>query len=376
MKIAIDISQIVYGTGVSNYTQNLVEALLKIDKKNEYLVFGTSLRKFSKLTLFKNKLSFATNVHFKFYRFPIRIFEILFNFLHFIPIEKFIGEFDVLHTSDWIEPKTANKNTKKITTIHDMVPFLFPTTLPKRIITNHKRKIVLVKKETDVIICPSQTTKEDIIKFMAVDPSKIKVVQEAASSIFRPQSEETTSSVLEKYKIKMPFILSVGTQEPRKNIHTLIDAFELLSKDYKDICLVLTGKKGWGQVIEVVPNVIQTGYVSDSDLAALYASCKVFAYPSLYEGFGLPVIEAMACGAPVVTTNNSAMSEIAKDAAILVDPRSEAQIKKAFELILNLETSDYQKMVRASLDRARQFTWAKSAKETLKIYTDVFEGTK
>lgn len=376
MKIAIDISQIVYGTGVSTYTQNLTEALLKIDTKNEYLLFGTSLRQYSKLISIKKKFSTAANIQFKFYRFPIRIFELIFNVVHFLPIEKLIGEVDILHTSDWIEPRVANKNTKKVTTVHDMVPFLFPATLPKRILSNHKRKINLVKSETDVIICPSKTTKEDIVKFLAVDPAKIKVVQEAASSIFHPHSDESTRSVLAKYKIKMPFILSVGTQEPRKNIHTLIDAFELLSKDYKDVCLVLTGKKGWGQVVEVVPNVIQTGYIPDTDLAALYASCKVFAYPSLYEGFGLPVIEAMACGAPVVTTNNSAMSEIAKEAAILVDPRNEMQIKKAFELVLNLETSDYQKMVRASLDRARQFTWAKSAKETLKIYTDVFEEAK
>lgn len=369
MKIAIDISQSVHGTGVSKYTENLVESLLKIDNKNEYLLFGTSLRGYSKLKKLRQKLSIYHNVNFKFFILPIRIFEILFNWLRIIPINLILGDIDVLHTSDWIEPKVTS-STKKVTTVHDMVPYLFPATLPNRILRNHKRKLKAVKTESKLIITPSSTTKDDVEKLLGIEAEKLKVIPEAASYAFRPQSDEKIKSVLSKYKIKNPYILSVSTREPRKNISTLIDAFEKLSRDFQNINLVLTGKKGWGQAIEIIPNVIETGYVTDEELICLYAGCKVFVYPSLYEGFGLPIIEAMACGAPIIASNNSSIIETAKDAAILVEPRSDVQIKKAIELVLNLETDDYQKMVRASLDRARQYSWAKAAKETLKVYEE------
>jgi len=107
------------------------------------------------------------------------------------------------------------------------------------------------------------------------------------------------------------------------------------------------------------------------DLVALYSGCRVFVYPSLYEGFGLPILEAMACGAPVITSNNSSMAEIAKDAAILVDPRSESQLKRAIEMVLDLNLENYQKMVRASLDRARLYSWNKTARQTLEVYEEV-----
>ena len=181
--------------------------------------------------------------------------------------------------------------------------------------------------------------------------------------------------ILEKYKIKRPFIFSVATQEPRKNIQRLLDVFEKISasRNYRDnkIQLVLSGKFGWGEGLRSTENVVWTEYIPTKDLVALYAACRVFIYPSLYEGFGLPILEAMACGAPVITSKNSSMAEIAKDTAILVDPRNEGQIKKALEMVLELKLNDYQKMVNASLTRARKFSWSKTAKETLKIYKDL-----
>jgi len=376
VKIAIDISQIVYKTGVSRYTEQLVENLIKIDGKNKYLLFGTSLRQIAYLKNFQKKFLSTENVAFKIYPFPIIIFEILFNRLRLIPIEKLIGSFDILHTSDWIEPKVSSKNVKKITTIHDMVTYLFPATLPKRVLVNQKKRMALVKKESDQIITVSETTKQDVVKFLEVPEEDVKVIYSAAASNFKPQSEENIDRVKEKFKIKTPFILSVGTQEPRKNIPRLIDAFEKINKENQNITLVLVGKYGWGPSIDPVPNVIQTGFVTEDELTSLYAACRVFVYPSLYEGFGLPILEAMACGAPVVTSNNSAMAEIGKDVAILVDPRNEAQMTKAINFILNLETDNYQKMVRASLDRARKYSWAKTAKETLLVYRHLYESAE
>ncbi|HSX18649.1 MAG TPA: glycosyltransferase family 1 protein [Candidatus Saccharimonadales bacterium] len=375
MKIAIDVSQIVYGTGVSNYIKNLVENLLKIDQENQYILFGSSLRSYSKLGEFAAGLNQYKNVEFKFIHFPPTILEPLMNTLRIVPIEKFIGEVDIFHSSDWTQPKVKSQDTKKVTTIHDMVPFLFPSSTHKKILSTFKRKMDIVKKDVDMILADSQSTKEDVIKFLQIDEEKIHVVYLAPSEEFKPQDDEKVKTVLEKYKIKKPYILSVATQEPRKNIQKLLDVFEQIVKERPEYHLVLSGKYGWGPGFHSPENVIWTGYVPNEDLIALYTGCRVFAYPSLYEGFGLPVLEAMACGAPVVTSNNSSMLEIAKDAAILVDPRSSGQMKKAMEMVLDLNMENYQRMSRASVERARRFTWQKTAKDTLRAYEDLVKNT-
>ncbi|HCE30637.1 MAG: Glycosyl transferase group 1 [Candidatus Curtissbacteria bacterium GW2011_GWA1_40_47] len=378
MKIGIDISQIVYGTGVSNYTKQLVEALLKIDRKNQYILFGSSLRLNKKLTGFKKQLSQYKNVEFKITHYPPFLLAFLWNKLHIFPIEKFLGEVDVFHSSDWTQPPVRSQRTKKVTTVHDMIAYLFPSSSHPKIVSNQKRRLKIVKAEVDAIITDSETTKEDLVKFLEIPQEKVTVVYLASSVIFKPQDDDKVKEVLEKYKIKKPYILSVATWEPRKNIQKLVDVFEKIQKENPNLSLVLTGKHGWGQDPSFKDNdrIVSTGFIPRDDLTALYSGCRVFVYPSLYEGFGLPILEAMACGTPVITSNNSSMTEIAKDAAILVDPRSESQIKRAIEMVLNLNLDSYQKMVNASLNRARQYTWIKTAKETLKVYEEVVKSSE
>ena len=376
MKIGIDISQIVYGTGSSKYTENLVSTLLKVDHTNQYVLFGSALRQKKKLDEFKRNLEEYKNVEFKFYSFPPRVFEVIWNALHILPIDKFIGKVDVFHSSDWLQPPIKSSETKKVTTVHDMVVYLFPSSIHPRILSNQKKRLKQVKKEVNLILADSHSTKEDVIKFLQIPEEKIFVVHLAAAYKFKPEQDDRIEEVLQKYKIKKPYILSVATQEPRKNIQKLLDVFETLSQPQKfgkqNLQLVLTGKFGWGEGLRSAENVIWTDYVPDEDLIALYSGCRVFVYPSLYEGFGLPVLEAMACGAPVITSKNSSMAEIARDTAILVDPRSEGQLKKAIEMVLDLKLESYQKMVNASLTRARQFSWSKTAKETLKLYRKLY----
>ncbi|MBI3282461.1 glycosyltransferase family 4 protein [Candidatus Curtissbacteria bacterium] len=374
MRIGIDVSQNIYTTGVSNYTKKLVEHLLKIDRENDYVLFASSLRGKKKTQEFFEILKEFKNVQFKTASIPPTILEPLWNRLHILPIEKFMGEVDIFHSSDWTQPPVKSQKTKKVTTIHDMIPFLFPLSVHPKIVKTFKRKLERVKKEVDLILADSETTKDDVVKFMQIEESKIKVVYLAPSEEFKPQDEDKVKEVLEKYKIKKPFILSVATQEPRKNIQKLLDVFAKIILERPEFHLVLTGKYGWGPGFHSPENVIWTGYVPNEDLISLYSGCRVFVYPSLYEGFGLPILEAMACGVPVVTSNNSSMAEIAKDAAILVDPRSDGQIKKAIDLVLDLNLENYQKMVRASLDRARKYTWTKTAKETLRAYEEVARG--
>ncbi len=371
MKIAFDISQIVYGTGASRYIRQLVEHLVKIDNKNQYILFGASLRQTSKFKKFEKDLEKYPNVQFKIVKLPPSLLEILWNRLHIFPIEIFIGEVDIFHSSDWLEPPVKSPSTKKVTIIHDMIVYLFPSALPKKIVTNQKNKLKWVKKESDLIFTNSETSRQDVIKFLGISPEKVKVISCAAAPCFSPQSEEVINKVLEKYNIKKPYILSVGTQEPRKNISLLLEVFEKIFQDRPKASLVLTGKYGWGKQINTGAKVISTGFVSEVELAALYSGSHVFVYPSLYEGFGLPILEAMACGVPVVTSNNSSMQEIAKDAAILVDPRNKVQLEKALKFVLDLNLDNYQKMVRASLDRARKYSWSKTAKETLQVFREI-----
>jgi glycosyltransferase involved in cell wall biosynthesis len=375
MKIGIDISQIVYGTGVSVYTQNLVENLLKIDNKNEYIFFGASLRSKNKLKKFEKRIKKYKNAQIKLISIPPSVLEILWNRLRIFPLEKFIGKVDIFHSSDWTQPPIKYSETKKITTVHDMVPYLFPKSVHKKIINTQKRRLKIVKNEVDKIIADSNTTKEDLVKFLEIEKDKIKVVYLAPPSKFKPQSDEKITEVLKKYKIKKPYILSVATQEPRKNIQKVLKVFGEIQEKYPDLSLVLSGKYGWGTNLStskqgfLYPEKIAwTGYVPEEDLISLYSGCRVFVYPSFYEGFGLPILEAMACGAPVITSNNSSMAEIAKDAAILIDPRSKSQLKKAIGLILSLNMENYQKIVKASMERAKQYSWKKTAQETLEIY--------
>ncbi len=373
MKIGIDVSQVVYGTGVSNYTAYLVENLVKIDTKNKYVLFGSSLRDGKKLKEFTAQFEGNPNVEVKLFHFPPLLLDLLWNKLHVFPIEKLIGEVDIFHSSDWLQPPLASPNTKKVTTVHDMVAYLFPSSTHPKILKTQKRRLARVKEEVDVIIADSQATKEDVVKFLEVDEAKVYVIYLAPSTDFKPQDDDKVNEVLAKYKIKKPYILSVATQEPRKNIQKLLDVFNLIGSRRDQFSLVLTGKYGWGPGFHTSENVNWTGYVPKEDLIALYSGCRVFVYPSLYEGFGLPILEAMACGAPTVTSNNSSMAEIAKDAAILVDPRSEPQLTRAIEMVLDLNLENYQKMVRASMDRARRYTWARTARQTLDVYEDLYK---
>src|SRR3990167_6763721 len=159
MKIAVDVSQSVYGTGVTSYTKNLVKALLKIDKKNDYLLIGYSLRLGSELKKFEAELKPYKNFKFKFFPVPITLAGIFFNRIRLYPLDKLIGPVDIFHSSDWIQPPIKSKTTKKVTTVHDMVPFLFENSTHPKIINAQKRRLDLVKNEIDVVLADSKTTK-------------------------------------------------------------------------------------------------------------------------------------------------------------------------------------------------------------------------
>lgn len=366
MKIGIDISQIVYsGTGVATYTKNLVEKLVEVDKKNKYILFGSSLRQQKALKSFMPRTKHVV------IPLPPTVLEPLWNRLHFLPIETFIGKTDVFHTSDWSEPPTK---APKVTTIHDLVVYKFPGSSHSRIIAAQKRKLEWVKREEKAIIAVSQSTKKDVMEVLGIPQERIKVVYEAADKsfdIYETKSEkeriEMEASVREKYDLKKKFVLAVGTREPRRNLERLIKAFEKI-KD-RETELVIVGNRGWGKAMKGDVRVL--GYVSQEDLPLLYGCAQAFAHVSLYEGFGIPILEALKCGCPVVASNISSMPEVGGKAAIYTDPLSISDIAEKLEYLMNLTGSKRAELLKLGIAQAEKFSWEKAAKETIKIYEEV-----
>lgn len=347
MKIGIDISQIVYGTGVSVYTRELVSNLLQIDKDNQYKLFAGTLRQSKKIKEFSKKA--------KIFPIPPTIADLMWNRLHILSIETLLGEIDVFHSSDWTQPPSS---AFKVTTIHDLAPIKLPKETHPKIVETHKRRLALVRQEVDRVIVPSNSTKIDLIEYGFLD-EKIIVIPEAANLLTRP-SESDKAHVLGKYGIVDQFVLAVGTA-PRKNIARLTKAFGEFTKK-TGMQLVIVG----GDRIQNTENVIYTGYISDEDLTVLFYTAQIFAYPSLYEGFGIPILNAFAAGCPVVASDVSSIPQVAGKAAILVDPMSVDSI----ELGLHKALKNRESLIKLGMQQLKQFSWYKTAKLTLEVYKE------
>lgn len=346
MKIGIDISQIVYGTGVSWYTRNLVDALLKIDKENQYILFGGYFHRLGDLKSQVN--SFRGNFIAKYFPIPPVAADIIWNQLHIVPIDWLIGTVDVFHTSDWAEPPCSYP---KVTTIHDLSPFVFPDSAGKDgirdVLKTQKRKYEWVKKESSKIITPSESTKKDIVKYLNIPTEKIVVIYEAPDAIFKKQADEVVERVKNKYGITGNYAVSVGTSK-RKNLERITRAV--------------------ASIDELRHVVVGLGALqpTSSELAALYSGAEMLVFASLYEGFGLPILEAFACGCPVVTSNISSMPEVAGNAAVLVDPTNEKAITNGIKTAL----ANKEDFVKRGYERIKEFSWEKAAKETLEVYAN------
>jgi len=357
MKIAIDISAVVYETGVSTYTKNLVKHLLKVDNENEYILFGGSLRRKSELKAFIEDLK--GNFTPKLYTIPPTLADLMWNRLHSINIEYFVGKVDIFHSSDWAQPPS---NALKITTIHDLVPLKYPNLSHPKIVSVHTRRFKHIKNEANIILVPSETTKKDLID-LNIPKKKIKVIYEAPDSIFKPSGRDKIKELKNKFRIKGKYLLAVGIT-PRKNVERIIDAFEKVRAGM-NLKLVVIGEPKMR--LEHRRGVVYTGHVEAEDMPAFYSGAEALIYPSLYEGFGLPILDSFACKTPVVTSNIGSMKEIAGDAAVLVDPYSVESIKKGILGALD----NNKKMVTMGSRMLKNYSWDITAKETLNIYNEI-----
>ena len=284
---------------------------------------------------------------------------------------------DVIHDPTGAMP-LALTAAARVVTIHDVIPYVYPQTSTRLDWLIYRLWLPLAARRVDQIITVSEQSQRDIMKHLKVKPEQVKVVPLAADERFWPMETAEIEPILKEYGVERPYILYVGALESRKNLPRLLEAYAQIRRWSTAWRLVIVGARKWkfSPIFETVqrlglePHVTFTGYVADEHLPALYAGADLFAFPSLYEGFGLPVLEAMACGTPVVTSNSSSLPEVAGDAAILVDPYSVQEIAQAMRRIL-ADPELAQDLRERGLARAAQFSWERTARETIAVYEKV-----
>ena len=286
---------------------------------------------------------------------------------------------DVFHGMDHVGIPLIGRTGKYVVTIYDVIPLILPETFTPRHRTIVRCALARVRREAERVIVPSHATKRDVVRHVGLPEDRVVVTPGGCEPRFRPvHSEGALRRVAARYGLPSRYVLAVGTLEPRKNLTALLEAFARLRRGRAidpSLRLVLAGARGWldepifrtVRALGLERAVHFPGFIDDDDLPAVYSGAALFVFPSLYEGFGLPPLEAMACGVPVVTSNVSSMPEVAGDAAVLVDPRDVDGLASAIARVSGDEA------LRASLRaagiaRARQFSWETTARRTLDAY--------
>jgi glycosyltransferase involved in cell wall biosynthesis len=270
------------------------------------------------------------------------------------PAERFLGEFDVLHFTDWMYP--PQRSGVRATTIHDLVPLRFPEWVTPRTRRMHGAKYRNAARTCDLVFCNSHFTAADVRERLGVEPDRIRVAHPGVDDRFEAEGSRAD--------LGRPYILTVATLEPRKNLGALVEAHRLLGDSR---ALALVGAQGWGaELLLDSPGVIRLGYTADAELPPLYRGADVFVLPARFEGFGIPVIEAMACGTPCVISAHPSLDEAAGDAAVRVDPDSPSAIAAGIEQAL----ADREALRARGLAHARRFSWLETGRIFLAGYAE------
>lgn len=369
MKIAIDGRGISWynGTGIGTYTGNLVKSMLNLDKENEFFIYwwGKNYDEFKKDN---SHIIFSSKRHKSF-----------FEKYYFGESSKREG-IDLFHIPQNGIGLDESISCKKVITIHDLIPYIMPETVGDGYLNKFLSTLPKLIELSDGIITVSEYSKKDILRFFPVDENKIYVTPLAADKKYKPLDKKKCKQDLKKiYNIADPFILYIGGFSPRKNVKSLIFAFSKIYKDLpKAYSLVITGanKDSLGELLNLSCNlkissrIKFTGFIPEEHLPWFYNASDIFVYPSLYEGFGLPPLEAMSCGTPVITSNISSIPEVVRDAGILINPLNKQELEDALLNTLSSE-SILSELSSKGLQQSKLFSWRNTALATLDTYKKI-----
>lgn len=361
-------------TGIGNYILPLIQALAAIDSENDYTILRWR---------FANSDAADTNIAG-----ADELFTEIAGKSHFeigwcpytpdwdqlyLPTELMKRDVDVYHAPSFILP--LMRPCKTVVTYHDATSKLFPENLGAKVSDYYDKWSEISARNADYIICNSEYTANDLMKYYGISGDKVEVTYPAALPQYRPHDDVDLTSIQKQYGLEHPYILYVGTIEMRKNIGLMLQAFAHIKRN-RGIRhqMLLVGRVRENFEVEKIirklglsQDVVLAGYVPDDDMPRLYSAADLCVYVSLYEGFGLPPLEAMRCGTPVVVSNVTSIPEVVGDAGIMVDPYNVDEIAAGLYKVLT-DTALRERMRSRGLQRAEMFSWAKAARQTLNIY--------
>jgi glycosyltransferase involved in cell wall biosynthesis len=375
MRIAYDATAIPrLMAGAAVYTYELARALAAVDRENEYVIFARGPH-FDDLPAMRPGLRVVK------VRAPSRPLRLLWE-QSVLPMRLRRLRIDVLHSPHHTTP-LVSCGCRRVVTIHDLTFLLLPERYPPTRRLYFQVMTRLSARVADAVIVPSEAVREDVVRLLRVPPERLFVVPEAAGPAFHPQDAVAIEAVRSRYGLEGPFLLSVGSLEPGKNRERLLQAFARLRDRGLKHSLVVAGQQAWryegeaplARRLGLAESVRFLGHVPRADLPALYSAADALVFPSLYEGFGLPALEALACGTPVVVSNVSALPEVVDDAALQVSPLDVEALADAMERLLRDDRLRADLRERG-LERAAQFSWEKAARQTVEVYHRVVEARK
>lgn len=359
------------GAGIGRLVRQLIAALAEEDPLTPYKLFVAGAT--------RDKLPPFPHPNFRWY--PTRVTPLWFARLWYrarlyYPIELFIGRVKLFHATDFTLPPTLPP-TQTLLTVHDLSFVRAPETATPILKKYLDRVVPWSVKRAKHVLADSQATKDDLMSLYGTPEEKITVLLSGVEPRFR-RIEDTAvlRQIRRKYQLgDAPYVFSIGTVQPRKNYTRLIQALHALGEEFSHVNLVIAGGKGWldapiyhtVEALGMSQRVRFIGFVEDADIPALYSGALLTAYPSLYEGFGFPILESMACGTPVVTSTISSMPEVAGDAALLVDPYDVSALAESLRWLLT-EDALREKLIERGYRQARRFTWQKAARELKAVY--------
>jgi glycosyltransferase involved in cell wall biosynthesis len=380
MRIAFDATAIPrLMAGAAVYTYELARALAAVDSENEYVIFARG-------THFDDLPASRPGIRVVKVRAPSRPLRLLWE-QTVLPWSARGGRglgIDVLHSPHHTTPLVRpSPDCARVVTFHDLTFFLLPKRYPTTRRLYFQVMTRLSARVADAVIVPSEAVRGDVTRILRLPPERVFVILEAAGPAFHPQDAVAIEAVRRQYGLEGPFLLSVGSLEPGKNRERLLQAFARLQARGLTHTLVVAGQRAWryegeaplARRLGLAESVRFLGNVPQADLPALYSAADLFVFPSLYEGFGLPALEALACGTPVVASNVSALPEVVGDAALQVSPLDVEALADAMERLLRDDRlrSDLRER---GLERAAQFSWEKAARQTAEVYHRVAGARK